>query len=114
MITGRASRVEGDTAKADVPIRTLRGQPWSVAGLIACLAEPGETLEAQRLMALELRARTGQAPLSTLPVLLPAAARPELLANWNSYYAKANGKLKPGDWYYQGKSMGTAAREARA
>ena len=114
MLTGRALRVEGEPGKANAAIRTLRGQPWSVAGLIACLAEPGETLEAQRLMALELRARTGQAPLSTLPVLLPAAARPELLANWNSYYAKANGKLKPGDWYYQGKNMGTAAREARA
>jgi hypothetical protein len=113
MITGRASRAEGDIAKADAAIRTLRGQPWSVSGLIACLAEPRETLEAQRLMALELRARTGQAPLSTLPVLLPAAARPELLANWNSYYAKANGKLKPGEWYYQGKSMGMATREAR-
>jgi hypothetical protein len=61
-------------------------------------------------MALELRARTGQAPLSTLPVLMPKAARPELLATWSSYYAKANGRLAPGDWYYQGKSMGQAAR----
>jgi hypothetical protein len=85
--------------------RTLRGQPWSVAGLIACLGEPGETLLSRRLMALELRARTGQAPLSTLPLLLPADARPELLANWSTYYAKANGRLKPGDWYYQGKVM---------
>jgi hypothetical protein len=101
-------------AQPDSAVRNLRGQPWSVAGLIACLAEPNETLQSQRLMALELRTRTGQAPLSTLPVLLPAAARPELLANWNSYYAKANGRLKPGDWYYQGKSMGMATREARA
>ena len=114
MITGRVAHAQDDRGKADNAIRTLRGQPWSVAGVIGCLAEPGETLQAQRLMALELRARTGQAPLSTLPVLLPAAARPELLANWNSYYAKANGRLQPGDWYYQGKIMATATREARA
>jgi hypothetical protein len=110
MLTGQASGADGDGSKPNPAVRSLRGQPWSVAGLLACLAEPGETLQAQRLMALELRARTGQAPLSTLPVLLPKAARPELLANWRSYYAKANGRLPPGDWYYQGKSMGQAAR----
>jgi len=113
MITGRASRAKDNDVKADSATRTLRGQPWSVAGLIACLAEPGETLQAQRWMALELRARTGQAQLSTLPLLLPAAARPELLANWNSYYAKANGRLKPGNWYYQGKSVPPVMQEAR-
>jgi hypothetical protein len=101
-------------AQPNSGVRMLRGQPWSVAGLLACLGEPGETLMSQRLMALELRARTGQAPLSTLPVLLPAPARPELLANWTTYYTKANAKLKAGDWYYQGKSMSVAARDARS
>jgi hypothetical protein len=115
-VAGEVRRmIEGEGADAGRPkpdpgVRRLRGQPWSVAGLLACLAEPGETVHAQRLMALELRARTGQVPLSTLPVLLPKDARPELLANWQSYYAKANGRLRPGDWYYQGKSMGQAAR----
>jgi hypothetical protein len=114
MLTGDASAANADSPKPDPAVRRLRGQPWSVAGLLACLAEPGETVHAQRLMALELRARTGQVPLSTLPVLLPKDARPELLANWQSYYAKANGRLVPGDWYYQGKSMGAASRPARA
>jgi hypothetical protein len=119
-VAGEVRRmIEGEGADAGRPkpdpgVRRLRGQPWSVAGLLACLAEPGETVHAQRLMALELRARTGQVPLSTLPVLLPKDARPELLANWQSYYAKANGRLRPGDWYYQGKSMGAASRPARA
>jgi len=92
-------------------MRMLRGRPWSVAGLLECLQAPGETLQAQRQMALELRARTGEAPLSTLPLLLPAAARPELLANWSTYYAKAHGKLKPGQWYYQGKPMAASSKE---
>jgi hypothetical protein len=40
--------------------------------------------------------------------------RPELLAHWNTYYAKANGRLKPGQWYYQGKPMLAAPRETSA
>ncbi|MBN2574399.1 MAG: hypothetical protein JXP73_07525 [Deltaproteobacteria bacterium] len=112
MLTGRTGRDNGDSARRDPKVRVLRGKPWSVAGLLACLGETNETLHAQRLMAVELRARTGQVPLSTLPVLLPAAARPELLANWNAYYAKANGRLQPGGWYYQGKSMGTRYAQA--
>ncbi len=91
--------------------RMLRGRPWSVAGLLDCLQAPDETLQAQRHMALELRARTGELPLSTLPLLLPAGARPELIGNWNAYYAKVNGRLKPGQWYYQGKPMTASSRD---
>jgi hypothetical protein len=103
-----------DGASVAKNLRLLRGQPWSVAGMLDCLQAPDETLQAQRQMALELRARTGEVPLSTLPLLLPAAARPELLANWNTYYAKANGRLKPGQWYYQGKPMPASSREVPA
>jgi len=96
--------VQGDGgAKPDPSVRMLRGRPWSVSGLIDCLGDPGETLQSQRWMSLELRARTGQVPLSSLPALMPAEARSELLANWKSYYAKADGRLRPGGWYYQGK-----------
>jgi hypothetical protein len=95
-------------------VRMLRGRPWSVAGLLDCLQAPDETLQAQRHMALELRARTGEAPMSTLPLLLSPAERPELLAHWNTYYAKANGRLKPGQWYYQGKPMPTSSKEMSA
>jgi hypothetical protein len=95
---------EGDRRGRDDG-RLLRGRPWSVAELLARLQSSEESLQAQRWLALELRARTGEVPMSSLPVLLPPSARPELLANWSSYYAKANGKLKPGQWYYQGKPM---------
>lgn len=101
----------GESPSLAKNIRMLRGQPWSVAGLLDCLQAPEEALQTQRQMALELRARTGEVPLSTLPLLLPAAARPELLANWSTYYAKANGRLKPGQWYYQGKPMAPSSRE---
>ncbi len=101
MLTGRAE----DEDALDASVRALRGQPWSVAGLLACLGEPGESLAAQRWLTLELRARTGQVPLGTLPALLPAEVRPELLAHWQSHYAKANGRLPAGGWYFQGKNV---------
>ena len=109
MIAGDSAQAGCDVTARDV--RLLRGRPWSVAGVLACLQEPGEPLQAQRQMALELRARTGQAPLGTLAPLLSSAARTELLANWSSYYAKADGKLKPGQWYYQGKPVSSSMRE---
>jgi hypothetical protein len=105
ILTGHDSQAGDESAQPDKAIRVLHGEPWSVAGLIARLEASDETLQSQRRMALELRVRTGQVPLSTLPMLLPDSSRTELLANWNSYFAKANGKLKPGDWYYQGKPM---------
>jgi hypothetical protein len=95
-------------------VRLLRGQPWSVEGLLACLQAPGEPLQAQRHLALELRVRTGQASPRPLPLLVPGAARPGLLADWNSCYAKANGRLKPGVWYYQGKPVNPSTREMSA
>jgi hypothetical protein len=106
MLTGS---VDEDHRPLDASVRILRGEPWSLAGLLACLGEPGESLEAQHWLALELRARTGQAPLGTLPLLLPAEVRPELLAHWQAYYAKANGRLPPGHWYFQGKSLARAS-----
>jgi len=110
MIAGRgADDVRGRPTMQNT--RMLRGHPWSVEGLLACLQAPDETLQAQRQMALELRARTGEIPLSTLPMFLPASARPGLLANWSTYYAKAHGRLRPGQWYYQGKPMAPSARE---
>lgn len=102
MVTGRSSP-DGDGPGLDMAVRALRGQPWSVAGVLACLGSPEESPVAQRRMAIELRVRTGQALPSRLPQLLPPAARSGLLATWTAHYAKAGGKLRPGGWYYQGR-----------
>jgi hypothetical protein len=69
------------------------------------LEAPDETLQAQRRMALELRARTGQAPPGTLATLGPDHVRTASLADWKKHYAKAVGRLQPGEWYYQGKPV---------
>jgi hypothetical protein len=102
LIEGSA-RVEDAASDRDPAVRYLRGQPWSIAGVLQCLASADESVTAQQRMALELRARTSQAPLTTLPLLLPDEQRPELLSHWATYYAKANGRMKPGGWYYQGR-----------
>ena len=105
LLTGQPAPDGGAPPRLDPAVRSLCGQPWSVAGVLGCLGSAGQSLQAQRRMALELRVRTGQAPPSQLPALLPAAARSELLARWASHYAKASGKLRPGGWYYQGKAV---------
>jgi hypothetical protein len=105
--------IAGDSAKDHTAgQRWLRGQPWSVAGLLDRLQAADQTLQAQQQMALELRARTGQVPPSGLPSLLAASARAELLAGWKSHYAKANAGLKPGCWYHQGKPAKAALKGA--
>jgi hypothetical protein len=76
--------------------------------VLARLGSPDETLQAQRHMTLELRARTGQAPPSPLPTLLPGAVRGERLASWTAHFAKASGKLRPGGWYLQSKACPSA------
>jgi hypothetical protein len=86
----------------DPAVRYLRGQPWSVGGVLQCLGSPDESVPAQQRMALELRTRTSQPPLSPLPLLLPSQQRQQLLSDWASYYAKAGGRMKPGGWSYHG------------
>ena len=100
MILGSGSTHPSDEASA---IRRLHGEPWSVSGLLSRLAAPNEPVQSQRRLALEIRVRTGLVPPKRFPLLMSAAARAELVANWNAYFAKTNAKLMPGDWYYQGK-----------
>jgi len=83
--------------------RLLRGQPWSVAGLLARLAASDETIGSQRRLALELRVRTGLFPPAALPSFAPAQARAAALAPWADHFARASGRLSAGQWYYQGK-----------
>jgi hypothetical protein len=99
MILGSGSTHPSDEASA---IRRLHGEPWSVSGLLSRLAAPDEPLQSQRRLALEIRVRTGLVPPTKSSLLMSAAARAELVANWTAYFAKTNAKLKPGDWYYQG------------
>lgn len=111
-----ARRMIAGSGEAEAPpeaktSRWLRGRPWSVEGMLDCLRAPEETLQAQRQVCLELRARTGEVPMSTLPLLSPAAVRLELLAKWNTHDGKAKGRLKPGQWYYQGKPMRSSSQE---
>lgn len=103
MISGVRSPEPGASAALDHGVRGLRGRPWSVDGLLACLGSLDEPLQAQRRLALELRVRTGQPLPSPLPLLLPPAARAERLGAWANHYAKANGKLRPGGWYVEGR-----------
>jgi hypothetical protein len=100
MILGSGSTHPSDEAPA---IRRLYGEPWTVSGLLSRLAAPDDPVQSQRRLALEIRVRTGLVPPTKFRLLMSAAARAELVANWNAYFAKANGKLKPGDWYYQGQ-----------
>jgi len=105
---------EGSQAEANsVPGRLFRGQAWSVARLIERLSDPHETVSAQRLLALELRVRTGVVPPTLLPRLASTKERSEAVASWTSHYAKSNGRLDAAKWYYQGKALPSAA-EARA
>jgi hypothetical protein len=89
--------------------RLLRGQPWSVAGLLARLAASDETIRSQRRLALELRVRTGLVPQAILPSFASAQTRSEALASWADHFASA--RLPAGQWYYQGKPAKLARRE---
>jgi hypothetical protein len=81
----------------------LRGQPWSVARVLEGLAAIDHPAQSQRRSALEIRVRTGLVPPTGFPLLASVAARAEVLAKWGTHFAKANAKLAPGGWYYQGK-----------
>ena len=83
--------------------RMLRGRPWSVSAVLDRLCAPDELLLFANRMALELRVRTGITPPCRLPLFASAATRSDILAQWRAHYAKADAKLKPGDWYFQGK-----------
>jgi hypothetical protein len=109
--------IAGDCAaegRANAGVRMLHGQPWSVAGVLGRLKALDETVQAHRRMAIELRARTGQVPPSALPTLLSASDRCEQIANWDSCYSKSNGRLKPGQWYCQGRTMNSVSKGASA
>jgi hypothetical protein len=92
-------------------IRLLRGQPWSVPGLVACLQASNETIRSQRRLALELRVRTGLRPPVVLPSFAPAQIRSKVLAHWSDYFARTSGRLPAGQWYYQGKPAKLARKE---
>jgi hypothetical protein len=90
--------------------RLLRGQPWSVAGMLARLAASDETLGSQRRLALEVRVRTGLVPPAILPSFASAQVRAKALAPWTDHFARASGRLPAGQWYYQGKPAKLAHR----
>jgi hypothetical protein len=92
-------------------IRLLRGQPWSVPGLVACLETSNETISSQRRLALELRVRTGLRPPLVLPSFASAQTRSKVLAHWSDYFARTSGRLPAGQWYYQGKPAKLARKE---
>ena len=106
MILGDGSGHPSGEASPASAIRRLRGELWSVSGLLSRLAAPDEPVQSQRRLALEIRVRTGLVPPTKFPLLMSAAARAELMASWTAYFAKTNGQLAPGGWYYQGKPAG--------
>jgi len=99
-----SSRSDGEhQVQMDHDVRALRGKPWSLAGVLACLAAADEPIFAQQRLALELRVRTGL----TLPVPLPSLAskesRSSALLSLEAHFAKPASRFKAGAWYYQGK-----------
>lgn len=90
--------------------RLFRGKPWSVAKLIEAVADPAESVSAQRLLALELRARTGIAPPSVVPSLASGGARSTTAVGWTRHDAKTAARLGTGEWYYQGKPLPSESR----
>jgi hypothetical protein len=101
-------RIAGEDPQAETsraPGRLFRGQAWSVARLLERLSDPCETVSAQRLLALELRVRTGVVPPSLVPRLASTTERSRAVAGWTSHYAKSNGRLDAAEWYYQGKPL---------
>ena len=102
-ITGFTAPTTNDGTSMNPSIRVLRGQPWSLAGLIECLAAGNEPLHAQRRLALELRVRTGQVLPVAFSPLAKGGARASMLSGLQNHFAKTSGRLKPGAWYYQGK-----------
>ncbi len=100
--------------QAEAPsVRMLRGQPWSVAGLLARLAAADETVRSQRRLALELRVRTGLGPPAALPFFADSQSRSEALARWPDHYAQLGNRMPAGQWYYQGRPA-KLAHEGRA
>jgi hypothetical protein len=114
MIVGDGSAHPSGDALPAPAIRRLRGEPWSVSGLLSRLAAPNEPVQSQRRLALEIRVRTGLAPPTKFPPLMSVPTRTELVASWTAHFAKANGKLAPGGWYYQGRPVEPAGREKGA
>jgi hypothetical protein len=100
-IAGEEPQTEGSLAQG----RLFRGQAWSVARLLERLSDPRETVSAQRLLALELRVRTGVIPPSLLSCLASTKERASAVAGWTSHYAKSNGRLDAAKWYYQGQLL---------
>ena len=118
-VLGEAKRLilgDGETSEPNPSQRTasgrlLRGQPWSISGLLARLAASDETIVSQRRLALELRVRTGLVPPAPLPSFAPAQARSAALAPWTDHFARAGSRLAAGQWYYQGKPARRATSE---
>ena len=105
-------RIAGEDPPAETslpPGRLFRGQAWSVARHLERLSDPREAVSAQRLLALELRVRTGVVPPNTVPRLASTKERLGAIASWTSHYAKSNGRLDAATWYYQGKTLPSAS-----
>jgi len=105
-------RIAGEDPPAETslpPGRLFRGQAWSVARHLERLSDPREAVSAQRLLALELRVRTGVVPPNIVPRLASTKERLGTIASWTSHYAKSNGRLDAATWYYQGKPLPSAS-----
>jgi hypothetical protein len=98
--------IQGKVAASS--LRSLRGKPWSVSVVLDRLAASDEPVQSQQRLALELRVRTGLSAPTVLPTVASRDEREKLVAQWSAHFAKANGRLAPGDWYYQGKPERTA------
>jgi hypothetical protein len=108
MILGDGHSLHSGTIPLPSTTRMLRGQPWSVARVLEGLAAIDHPAQSQRRSALEIRVRTGLVPPTGFPLLVSFAARAEVLAKWSTHFARANVKLAPGGWYYQGKPAKSA------
>jgi hypothetical protein len=111
MIAGRELVGTTTARPRTTEMRLLHGEPWSVSGLLSRLAAPDEPIQSQQRLALEVRVRTGLAPPTRFPSLMSRSTSAELVASWRAHFARAQARLKPGVWHFQGKPIEQADKE---
>jgi hypothetical protein len=88
--------------------RLLRGDPWSVQGLLRILSDPDQPLALRRRSALELSVRTGKRPPAYFSEHATVKAWPNLTEAWTAHFGRLGQRLPPGQWYYFGRPFPAA------
>jgi hypothetical protein len=107
MLVGESPSPDRDQGTA----RLLGGREWSVAGVLLRLEARDEPVRSRQRLALELCARTGIRPPGVFPLLVSRTVSPKIIGAWRQQFAKADARLKPGEWYFRGRPLTPQAKE---